>query len=165
MMDKQQALEKILELQAFVEELDRPKAVSGLKGFGIPDVGHYFHLVSHTPDGKFEELGTTCTETGWGSSYGLCQVPVAFTKEAAERFANMLNVFLELRQCEGVEAVGDEKEQWIIDGTGCVVRWLASCDKAGVLAPCFDTFDQAQAALDKIGKDRFVDACEFMGGL
>lgn len=88
--------------------------------------------------------------------------PAFRDEQSASAFAEAFQVMLELRACEGVVPAKHNKWLWVAvtesgDIRACLTPNFGSM-LAGCFAPCFDTKEHAQAAINKVGEDRILRA-------
>jgi len=81
------------------------------------------------------------------------------TEEAAQSFADGLNVIMELKACKGARKFMAGEENWtirVVGGEVSLEYWnrTPSC----CIFACFDTRENAEAAIKKIGEARIVAA-------
>lgn len=156
MTNKQEAKQQLEKLEAEVQKLkeiiNKPK-----KAGSLLEDGRY-HLAN---DGSALVSYTT------GSEYG-CN---SFNDELiAQAYAEAFNTMLALRKCEGSEAIKDNKEQWNISVTKDtknleVLLYLSHYVKSDNIAPMFSTKEYAQAAIDKVGKDKIIKMFNTLHGI
>ena len=120
--------------------------------------------VEYTPVEKKEKLFDLSMGGKWGVKEGFnCYYitsPV-FTEDDQylKDFAEAMQVIFELKACEGVVNLKNEK-QWWINGEGDV-DWLSIIDdKNTELFPFFDTEENCLAAINKVGKNKIIKAME-----
>lgn len=146
-LTKEQALDKIKELQEYVEDLDKPE--TGLYSLRMVDDGDIIYTLEDLIEGSAFSIDKF-TANG-NESY-----PAFTDEEQAQRVADALTVWKELCVCDGAEEYVEGKKQYSIEQEGgddeFAINWWNDMHRPFVVY--FSTEEQAEAAIKKLGEEK-----------
>lgn len=129
-------------------ELKEEKEVEGNEFFAVPELGTEAFTVFQTGgEGRFVADSERVCE---GEIWTLTPT----TEEHAEKFAEALNIWKEWNACKGAMKAKDGIVQFLWDYEGEATGYKTLECKGSEFSPCFDTEENCEASIEKIGKDR-----------
>jgi hypothetical protein len=150
-MNKQEQIAALKETIATasrqIEKLEKPEVTRDIE---FPKKGSVHFCVSQHNTGKFYAYNASST----GYEYS----PLFTNPKAANRWAAMLNVMLELRTCKGAVKPEYGKEQWYINFDKKFDRLWVAYGKCGFISCLYETEADALAAIETVGRQRILDA-------
>jgi len=146
----EEAIQRATAAKASLEEkLKKESKPEGNEFFAIPAEGERVHYLKQSvSSGRFVTGFRTVEE---GEEWNPCP-----TSQYISAFAEALNIWKEWNACEGVEALREGVEQWVVQYLDPVsVQEVFTTDvKCSKMSPLFGTEEQALASVDKIGVHR-----------